>query len=818
MALDPRYQTAPSLQEYFVDKDSGLPLAGGKVFFYHDSGNRDIPKPVFELQGNSANYTYAPLPNPIILSAVGTMQDNNGNDIIPYYFPFDVDGNIDLYYIVVQSSLGVPQFTRSAWPNPTEGQIEPAADTFVNYIPNGQFLNHTDLPNNTTPPFLLQPGTNILAQGGWSFELTNPPPAGQASVNTAFFVEAAFPIGIPQSPRYVVEIVCSSVNPLDTTKRLRIKWFDVYKFSFGSPTYTFAFSASPTAPLPITINLYQFFGTNGTPFIDAPVEVATLIPGETAIAYQFAITFPSEDTSFIDKVNNNDFIAIDIVLPTTQTFDVQFTDFILTPGTVVVNSFPIETNADMMTRSVMGWADTVDPTGMDLYLPPILTRQGMTWDLSQVGQVGMNVLPIASPTSLPAPQHNMMPCDGSSYITSDVASNGIPFQRLFNYLINTPYNNGLPLYGTGLNYDSAVFPFSGANNDTFRITWNAAGAGSPQAVDGGNPTGFVFSPMYIYNGSITGIDSFGLFSSNVSANTVLLTTIMDGAEFNNPNFNNTGFTGSDQSDFMQGFVNNINGLLAFQKSAWFITTVSGAALVKAGTGRYMTFWTAGNTQQYYMWFNVDGTNTDPAGPGNPIEVNISATYSAQDVADLIREVFNAFQSTNIMVIPGALNNKYFTFNSNPGGLRDFFVWYTNDPNASAPAVTGIGIRVLLPTSPTPDANTIRNLTCQAINAYQFQAPDFRGMFFRAADPNSTWDFDAINRWSSVSSVSGPGPGTFEYGQFLSHYHSQLLRTSGGIQGGWFEGSLLPGSAQNTFTSGGSETRPVNTYIYPFIRY
>ena len=43
MALDSRYVTTTSLEEYFVDKDDGTPLAGGTITFFEDD-NRAVPK------------------------------------------------------------------------------------------------------------------------------------------------------------------------------------------------------------------------------------------------------------------------------------------------------------------------------------------------------------------------------------------------------------------------------------------------------------------------------------------------------------------------------------------------------------------------------------------------------------------------------------------------------------------------------------------------------------------------------------------------------------------------------------------------------
>src|SRR2546428_10063801 len=120
MALDPRYIPLYQLQSYFVDKTTGEPLSGGKVYFYSDV-NRTVPKTVYELSSTTGTYTYVPLPNPVILSAWGTPVDNNGNDIVIYAFPFDSLGNSELYYVVVQDSLGRPQFTREAVPNSGSG-------------------------------------------------------------------------------------------------------------------------------------------------------------------------------------------------------------------------------------------------------------------------------------------------------------------------------------------------------------------------------------------------------------------------------------------------------------------------------------------------------------------------------------------------------------------------------------------------------------------------------------------------------------------------------------------------------------------------
>lgn len=150
-ALDARYVTTVSLDEYFVNKDTGLPLANGRIYFYEDS-NRNVPKLVYTLVDNPPGYNppnYTPLPNPITLSTVGTVADNNGNNVPIYYFPYDADGNLQLYYIVITDQFGTVQETRHAWPNISAAE-NPAAQSgnFVNTLSNPQFSQVLFLPNN----------------------------------------------------------------------------------------------------------------------------------------------------------------------------------------------------------------------------------------------------------------------------------------------------------------------------------------------------------------------------------------------------------------------------------------------------------------------------------------------------------------------------------------------------------------------------------------------------------------------------------------------------------------------------------------------
>lgn len=167
--LNPAYISSTPLQWFFINKDDASPLAGGIVTFYSQT-NPTVLKPVYQLD-NSSPTGFSILNDPITLTAVGTFADDNGNDIIPYFYPFDADGNVELYYITVYSSGGVLQFTRMDWPpNMSEGGGEEVTNEIINYVANGQFLLHNLFPTTATITTDETDTVSYIAQGGWTFE------------------------------------------------------------------------------------------------------------------------------------------------------------------------------------------------------------------------------------------------------------------------------------------------------------------------------------------------------------------------------------------------------------------------------------------------------------------------------------------------------------------------------------------------------------------------------------------------------------------------------------------------------------------------
>ncbi len=104
---------APILQDYLVDK-TGIPMAGGTITCYHDN-SRTTLKNWYYQSGTPGNYTYIPLDNPLTLSAAGTIQDTNGVDTIPFFYPYsETNSNIlDPYYITIVNFFKTNVITRA---------------------------------------------------------------------------------------------------------------------------------------------------------------------------------------------------------------------------------------------------------------------------------------------------------------------------------------------------------------------------------------------------------------------------------------------------------------------------------------------------------------------------------------------------------------------------------------------------------------------------------------------------------------------------------------------------------------------------------
>lgn len=789
-SLDSRFVLAPSLEMYFVTKDTGLPLVGGQVLFFEDIA-RTVPKPVYQLVSAAPGgpYTYVVLPNPVTLSAVGTFQDANGNDILPYYFPYDgtpatTTGTIDLYYIAVYDSNGVLQFTREAWPNIIDDNIN-AAEEVTNFVPNGQFLLHNNVVASSANSYVvnkISQASTQVAPGGWSFEKTG----GSSAVDLVSFIRYPATEIPTQNPRYAIQMQRTSPSA-DSYHDLRLKFPSVNQFASDEQAYNLYFEAQAVGS-PVTgcqIVIHKNYGSGGSPDTEFVVDTFNLTTSysnfNTTIVFQ-------ENVSKTIGALDDDFMQIVIRLPANASQTVQFTNFCLTVNDEEFIEFPVQTNEEQIAASTAGWLPTPDYNGGNLYLPLILTPTGCGYDTSVIGTI------VGKMTT--AAVNNELLCDGSSYAVNDYSSLGIPFSRLFNRLFSNTTNG--TLFGGGVNYVNC-YESTGLTNQLI-IATNKGTAVQTAPADGGVATGFTFG--LASNPSPGGSLSYRAYtdSGSVVTSVALFNT---GAAL----ASGAGTSGMTVNDLVYFAVTNSTYI--FQ-----LTALSASALAAGAgiPGLYFIFSSHGTN--YYAWFKVT-TETDPAPGGKTgVQINLTSTMSAKDVALVIANVLSSEQNNSLTVTGVPPAGSYFTFQANS---VTYSPWYqVAGVPASAPAITN-PIQVTLTGAET--STQVAGKTQAAINSQFFAVPDLRGVFLRGNDPTGMWDIDVASRYSYYGETAGTSVGTFQASQLISHLHNIVGQTSNFTAGITAINELgSSGYNQNTALAGGTETRPTNVSVNWFIKY
>lgn len=780
------------LEEYFVDKLTGAPLAAGIVTFYEDN-NRTVKKPVYQLTGAPGAYSVTPLPNPSTLSGVGTFQDDMGNNIVPYYFPYegtptDTNNVVQQYYITVESALGVPEFSREAWPPSVTGGVAPSQTTsLTNFVPNGQFLTHTQITSATQPPTVTI-GSEIdqqIAQGGWTFDRSS---AGTSTFQNSFIALSGATPGLRDFPMFAFNYKCTAYNSSDTIRDLALSWRGVNTFSAGSTpgtepyTFIFAGSSNDANTYTVDVRLIQYFGVGGSATTDVSLTTIAISPGFNY--YTVPITgFPANAGTI--GPNGDDFVRIALRGPNASA-DILYTDFILLEGTDMLSFFPPDTEAQMLSQSLAGWLPTPNPDGSTIGLMPQLSAPGMNWNLGMVGVV----LPYATSNNFSGSLStitNFIKCDGSVYITSAYSALGIPFSRLQQVLFNSTSN--LPEYGTGYNFVSSYTPSN--NSAIVRISTNQAG-NQTATVDGTPPTGFTFTTLL--NGT-AGYSINAFINANGS---ITVMGALRGA-VTSATAGTSGFT-------VAQIYNSPNTAQVF-----FVTVG-----VLPGAGTYFTF--SNTTTNYYVWFTINGGGADPAPGGTGILVPLLSTYSTADASALIREALNGYESSTVLcgaasTLTGGDN---FIFYANS---TEYNVWYQVNNTGTAPTSAGTSIKVILTGS--ENAAQVAAATLLAINSYQFAVPNYKGCFLRgwnSGQPIIPGDPDSGTRFGLNDIYNTDTLGSYQFSTNIEHNHDYF--SSNGMAN-----PVGPGTNFQTFDatlltgySGYEESRPFNAYVNYVIIY
>lgn len=814
MSLNPLYIIASDLQSTFLDKDTGQPMVGGTINFYQDAA-RTTPMPVFILSGTYGSYSYTNIGSTVTLGSAGNVQ-YQGNDVILYYYPYlgssTSPGALTLYYVTCYNSNSVLQFTREAWPN-----LDTASSTntnnIFNYIPNGQFsLVNANQANGSSSTGTISQGTTVIAQGGWTFER----PSNSTATDIVTFTQGQYSQNPSESPRNILNVQTTVVGTNNSYKDVRIKFLGVNTFSDPNLTYTFSFAGqSVVGNATINLSLIRYFGSNGSASPSA-TQIAQFVLTNTMQNFTYnALVFPANSTYSVGT-NQDDYIQLVLTLPTNVQNNINLTDFILTPGQVSINQYPIQSIGDTISRCAT--PSTIPAQdGSTLFLRAIYSQSGLTYDSSDIGDIVLESC-YNNYSGNSSTVTNRLLCNGAQYQVNGYSSLGIPYKRLFNCLFNSTV--GVPVYGTGLNFLTASYNSSATE---IRITNNSGGPVT-NASDGTAATGFTFTTIakapsstytYAVKAYLTATATFWSQGSNLGAV--------------HANASLTGLASFSVSNIQVGssVLSQIDAI---------VCPAAGSVNVGASNNNYITIWAFASgvgTNALYIWYKVAGSGTNPsptisgATTTTGIEVDLESGDTAAIVAAKTREALNAWQITMITSIAAGsaiTNSSYFNINSiNTSNVSvPYYVWFNKNNTGTDPAVassTGIVVAYTGSETATQMAQKIQ----VAINSTSYAVPDARGQFFRAFDNGAGVDPDASTRFSMVPGVQGNTMGTFQLSAVISHNHppasgttSFITQTGGSTSSGTVANSF--GLTTSTGFGGGTESRPIDMYVNVAIKY
>lgn len=287
---------APMLQDAFVDKD-GTPMAHGTITCFQDN-SRTTLKNWYYQSGLPGNYTYIRLPNPLTLSAAGTICDINGVDTIPFFYPYsEIDQNVfQPYFIRIENYEKTNEITRANFPFIPDEENQPGQGSHNNYVINNRFWRNIGTQNLTNVlDTVVCPGQH----DGFRYpdiRFVKNIVGGQDTVTFTKFPLVTTPILEGDiTPEFYINHVCSNSNTGETQKAYQFP-ISLHVNTLASIPFTFTIQAQNlggTSPGQNTINIYILQDTGTGTSSPTPFLVGSITLTSSWQRYQLSGIFPS---------------------------------------------------------------------------------------------------------------------------------------------------------------------------------------------------------------------------------------------------------------------------------------------------------------------------------------------------------------------------------------------------------------------------------------------------------------------------------------------------------------------------------------------
>lgn len=339
---------APMLQDLLVDKN-GLAMSGGTITLYHDD-SRTTLKNWYYQTGTPGTYTFLPLPNPLTLSAAGTITDINGVDTIPFYYPYleSDETIIDKYYITIVNQTQTNQITRANFPYNVDETAAETVGIFNNLIINNGFwrnalpntVNDASMPQSISMPATVTNGflkQNIFGNfaavvapsqhDGFIMPdiqfIKNNVTASENLTFTAIPLESTLPIKGTNTPEYLLTHNCTTGGTGETLKCYQFP-IALHINNLGNLNYTVSIQASSSGSSTIQLNLYQFAGTGAVSPAPMLIQQIPLTLTPTLTQYSLTDIFPPAAGLKLG-LGADDAFFLQVSLPMNQVCNVAFT-------------------------------------------------------------------------------------------------------------------------------------------------------------------------------------------------------------------------------------------------------------------------------------------------------------------------------------------------------------------------------------------------------------------------------------------------------------------------------------------------------------